>query len=240
MTPSEHQVWRGRTESAEETQALGALLAKHVQPGDVIGLIGELGTGKTQLVRALATVLATEEAAVSSPTFVMIHEYPARQGRPVLVHIDAYRLSSLEDLESIGGTPGSDRGFSEDLLRNAVLVIEWADRLDGMVGNPLLEVHLTHESEHQRGVVITAPGSWSKRWPGLLRSLESLGRREDTSTTKTDDTHRPCVVCETPVDVRSKSFPFCSDRCRMIDLGKWIDGNYVISRPVDESDLEET
>lgn len=49
----------------------------------------------------------------------------------------------------------------------------------------------------------------------------------------------PCPICKTPVGQDTKTFPFCSDRCKQIDLGKWLDGKYVISRPVEQSDLDE-
>ncbi len=48
-----------------------------------------------------------------------------------------------------------------------------------------------------------------------------------------------CPICKTPVGSEAKTFPFCSDRCKQIDLGKWLDGKYLISRPVEQSDLEE-
>lgn len=243
MSASKQQIWRTRTTSAKQTQVLGARLAEHVQTGDLIGLIGELGTGKTQFVRGMASVLSTDEAPVSSPTFVMIHEYPPRPGRTLLVHIDAYRLTSLEDLESIGGTPGSEHGFSEELFENAALVVEWADRFEDVLGQPILQVCLTHEGEQERGIEIIRSPSWSKRWPELIRSLEKIDHVKTGSTLQSSSeavSDRPCPICETLVPVHSVTFPFCSERCRMIDLGNWLGGDYTISRPIDQRDLEES
>lgn len=228
------QAWHGRTDSVKQTEALGAVVAKHARAGDVIALIGELGTGKTQFVRGVATVLADDAAAVASPTFVMIHEYAARGEGPVLVHIDAYRLDRLEDLESIGCLPDAEHGFGDELLQDAVLVIEWADRLGGMLGDNALEVRLAHETEQTRLCEIRPGGSWSNRWPKLRHAL--------IGATNVDATHRqvprPCPICDKLVPQNSESVPFCSDRCRSIDLARWIDGKYVISREIEQSDLE--
>ncbi|HEV3121288.1 MAG TPA: tRNA (adenosine(37)-N6)-threonylcarbamoyltransferase complex ATPase subunit type 1 TsaE, partial [Isosphaeraceae bacterium] len=77
------------TDSEQETDALGRALAEIVEPGTVIGLFGPLGAGKTRLARALAEALGVDPRAISSPTFVLIHEY---EGRLPVYHFDAYRL----------------------------------------------------------------------------------------------------------------------------------------------------
>ncbi|VAX42296.1 tRNA threonylcarbamoyladenosine biosynthesis protein TsaE, partial [hydrothermal vent metagenome] len=86
--------------SLAETDALGCALAGILQPGDTLALLGDLGTGKTTLVRAIATARGIDPALVSSPTFVIVNEYPSpRQTDPPLVHVDAYRLTSADDLD---------------------------------------------------------------------------------------------------------------------------------------------
>src|SRR5690349_20654727 len=92
-----------RSTSPEYTQALGRSLARVLAPGDVILLEGDLGAGKTTFVRALASGLGIDPGTVSSPTFVMVNQYrPAAPGSPELVHVDAYRLRSPDDLDSLG------------------------------------------------------------------------------------------------------------------------------------------
>ncbi len=148
--------------------AVGALAAA----GDVVALSGELGAGKTQFVRGLAAGMGIDPAAVASPTFVIVHEYPAAPDRPVLVHIDAYRIHSLEDLESIGW----DLTGGSELRRGAVVVIEWADRLRGTLGEDLLTVDLAHAGEGLRSLVVRGRGQWADRMDALRSSLANIIR----------------------------------------------------------------
>ena len=99
-------IWSGLCASVDRTMALGRTLARHVAGGDVIALIGDLGAGKTCLVRGLADGLGIDASDVASPTFVLMHEYDNPTGRPVLVHIDAYRITDAADLATIGWQPG--------------------------------------------------------------------------------------------------------------------------------------
>lgn len=105
-------------ESESETDRLGRALAAIVEPNQVIGLIGELGAGKTRLTRALALALGADPRAVSSPTFILIQEY---EGRVPIYHFDAYRLQSIEQFESLG--------VDEYWTGGGVCVVEWADRV---------------------------------------------------------------------------------------------------------------
>lgn len=99
--------------------SLGARLAEVLEPGDVLGLVGTLGAGKTCLVKGLAHGLGvTDERAVVSPTFVLMRRYP---GRLVLYHFDAYRLDSGIDMAELGCQEVFDSG--------GVSVIEWADHV---------------------------------------------------------------------------------------------------------------
>ena len=106
--------------SAAETESLGESWARAAQPGWVIALSGDLGAGKTQLVKGLARGLGVSER-VSSPTFALVNEYTT--GRLPLFHLDLYRLDSAEQVRAAG--------LEEFLRANGVTVIEWPERLFG-------------------------------------------------------------------------------------------------------------
>jgi tRNA threonylcarbamoyladenosine biosynthesis protein TsaE len=109
-------------DSEDATARLGLIIAELVAPGVVIGLVGPLGAGKTRLVRAVAEALAVDPAAISSPTFVLIHEY---EGRLPIYHFDAYRLQSPQAFE--------DLGVAEYWDGDGVCLVEWADRVRGLL-----------------------------------------------------------------------------------------------------------
>ncbi|CAN5813638.1 hypothetical protein BH23PLA1_BH23PLA1_26420 [soil metagenome] len=102
----------------QETDRLGRAIAEVVGPGTVIGLIGPLGAGKTRLVRALAEGLGVTPESVTSPTYVLIHEY---EGRLPVYHFDTYRLNDPDEFDALGAA---------DYLGSAgVCLVEWADRV---------------------------------------------------------------------------------------------------------------
>ncbi len=134
--------------SPHHTRRLAARLGMLVQPGDVVALVGELGSGKTEFVRGLAEGLEVPpETPVSSPSFVVAHEYP---GRFHLVHLDLYRLEPLPvellpDLE-------------EYLFGDRVVAVEWAERLAGFLPEAYLEVHLEGTGDAVRTLTFTGHG----------------------------------------------------------------------------------
>lgn len=102
--------------SEEETRALGLELAGNAEPGDVVALVGDLGTGKTALTRYIAEGLGIKDT-ISSPTFTIVKEY--KSGRMPLYHFDVYRLGNVEEFYDIGG--------EEYLFGDGLCVIEWAE-----------------------------------------------------------------------------------------------------------------
>ncbi len=105
-----------RLNNEQETRALGLEIADALEPGDIVALIGDLGTGKTALTKYIAEGLGIKEE-ISSPTFTIVKEY--RSGRLPLYHFDVYRLGSGGELLDIG---------AEDMLDgDGACVIEWAD-----------------------------------------------------------------------------------------------------------------
>jgi tRNA threonylcarbamoyladenosine biosynthesis protein TsaE len=136
--------------SCSETEALGRAIGKALKGGEVLALIGELGAGKTVLVRGIAAGLGAPTASVSSPTFVLVHEY---RGRLPLCHVDLFRLRTNAEAESIG--------LQDYFMGQAITAIEWADRFPGLLPDDRLEVRLSHRSVTTRKAQLTAHGPQS-------------------------------------------------------------------------------
>lgn len=114
----------------------------------MLALYGELGTGKTTLVRGIAAGLDVPSHIVNSPTFVLIHEY---QGRVPLAHVDLYRIEAQPELEHIG--------LSDYLDGQTVVAIEWADKGVLELPDDRFEVHLSHRSARTRKVILRPRGT---------------------------------------------------------------------------------
>lgn len=128
------------TGSTEATMALGEQLAERLERGDIVALYGELGTGKTHLVKGIAAGLGIPPKTVRSPTFTILREYDA--GRLPLYHFDAYRIGDPSEFEAIG--------FEEYAYGEGVTVIEWASRVEDLLPPNALRLRLTHVSERKR------------------------------------------------------------------------------------------
>jgi tRNA threonylcarbamoyladenosine biosynthesis protein TsaE len=128
------------TASVEETRALGRRLGEVVEAGDVIALEGELGTGKTELVRGIAEALGVT-SGVHSPTFVLHHRY---QGRLPIEHYDLYRLDGMAWVDTGLDEPASD----------AVTVIEWSDRAPVLDDWATIRIGLTSDAETRRRLTL--------------------------------------------------------------------------------------
>ena len=151
---------RVRSESPEATEALGEALGHHLGPGCVVALAGELGAGKTVLVRGLARGLGVEEA-ITSPTFTLMHEF---EGRCPLYHFDAW-MAGREALFL-------DGGGAEYLGGDGVAVVEWADRVAEWLPLPHLEVRLEHRAPEVRRLTLRLVGpADGPRGEALRRAL---------------------------------------------------------------------
>lgn len=106
-----------RAETPDATEALGRRLAAEVQVGDVILLVGDLGSGKTVFARGVATGLGVDPDEVSSPTFTLLQQY---DGRLPVRHADLYRLERPGEVEDLD---------LDEAARDGVLIVEWAERL---------------------------------------------------------------------------------------------------------------
>lgn len=156
--------WGLRVEVASEaeTEQLGRALAEVARPGDVIGLVGPLGAGKTRLARALAEALGVDPAAIASPTFVLIHEY---EGRMPVFHFDTYRLKGPEEFEALGVADYWDGP--------GVCLVEWADRVAGLLPAGHWLVRIEPTGPESRVVAITKPEG-EKRIALLLERINGV------------------------------------------------------------------
>jgi tRNA threonylcarbamoyladenosine biosynthesis protein TsaE len=135
------------TESVEETQALGARLAETLDAGAVLALCGDLGTGKTHLVKGLAEGLGIPPSTVRSPTFTILHTY--EEGRRPLYHFDAYRVQTPDEFVELG--------FEEYVHGEGITCIEWADRVASLLPPHTLYLTLTHVDAHRRRIALRRP-----------------------------------------------------------------------------------
>jgi len=133
--------------SPEQTRRVGMRLGALLEPGDVICLQGELGTGKTTLVQGLAQGWGSLDP-VSSPTFVLVNLY-RRPDAHCLFHLDAYRLESIQEAEELD---------MDDMLEQGPLVIEWAERLAALLPRERLWVQMTYQDEEHRAMLFNALG----------------------------------------------------------------------------------
>jgi tRNA threonylcarbamoyladenosine biosynthesis protein TsaE len=150
--------WESLTTSPEETQSLAERLGRLLQPGDVVALVGELGSGKTLFCQGLAQGLEVPETFhITSPTFAIINEYP---GRIPFYHLDLYRVGSVAEF--------SELGLEEVFYGQAAVAIEWAETLGEDLPTERLEVRFKFENETSRSLTFQAFGAKARQ------RLESL------------------------------------------------------------------
>jgi tRNA threonylcarbamoyladenosine biosynthesis protein TsaE len=138
------------TLSPARTKALGRLMGRMLRAGDVIAISGELGTGKTVLIKGIAAGLGIDERNVTSPTFILMNEY---KGRLPVYHFDAYRMIRAAEIEELGA--------DDYFFGGGVSLIEWADHVAGSLPADRLEVLATHVNESRRLYDMRATGSRS-------------------------------------------------------------------------------
>jgi tRNA threonylcarbamoyladenosine biosynthesis protein TsaE len=152
------------THTPEETREIAETIGKSLAPGAILLLYGDLGSGKTAFIQGLGRGLdVPAEHYITSPTYTLIHQYPARYP---FFHVDLYRLQDVEEIEDIG--------LIELFTPRHVVAIEWADRL---AGEALLEeylaIHLTILNETTRKIRLIAYGL---KWSDLLKSTGFTSR----------------------------------------------------------------
>jgi len=152
------------TRSAAATEVLGRTLAALLPPGAVVALIGDLATGKTCLVRGMAAYFVGD-APIHSPTFTLVNEYGSG---PAMYHLDLYRLSSVAEVADLG---------YEELFepRDALTVVEWAERAHPLLPEQRVEIHLEHGGGDLRRLTIEDRGVLPEGWELRLQQIVNSG-----------------------------------------------------------------
>lgn len=155
--------WKLVSTSRQHTGRLGQVIGRVLRGGETIALYGSLGAGKTALVRGIAQGLGASPMAVTSPTFVVIHEYD--QGRLPLAHVDLYRIRSPRELESTG--------LIEYFSGQTVTAIEWADKGLAVLPQDRIDITLNHRDARRRMIQVRATGPKSSEALARLRTQYS-------------------------------------------------------------------
>ncbi len=149
------------SQSPSETIRIGKQIGRLLNRGDVVALTGELGAGKTQLIKGLAQGAGVRRSAyVSSPSFTLINEY---KGRIAFYHIDLYRLG--------GEKEAGELGLEEFFHGEGITAIEWADRALSLLPDEHLRIHIHYTGKHTRSIELVGKGM---RYEELLKKSDSL------------------------------------------------------------------
>ena len=126
-----------RLNNEEDTRALGLEIADALEPGDIVALIGDLGTGKTALTKYIAEGLGIKEE-ISSPTFTIVKEY--KSGRLPLYHFDVYRLEDSDEFYAIGG---------EEYFEKGICLIEWGELISDVLPKDYIHITIKKDSDNE-------------------------------------------------------------------------------------------
>lgn len=149
-----------QTKSTSETVRIGKSIGSLLRPGDVVALVGELGTGKTQFIKGLAEGLGVGKPTyISSPSFTLINEYP---GKVPFYHIDLFRLTSEKEAEELG--------LEEYFQGEGITAIEWADRIPSLLPDENLWIHIHYTGKNARSLEIIGKGD---RYEKLVEELSN-------------------------------------------------------------------
>lgn len=134
------------SKSEGETVAFGRDLAKRLRPGSFVALYGDLGAGKTQFVKGICEAFKVKEV-VNSPTFTIVNEY---HGTLPVYHIDLYRMKNIQEIFGIG--------FDEYSEAGGVCLVEWAEKLDGIIPEKRFDVKMAVIDDTTREIIVDSPG----------------------------------------------------------------------------------
>lgn len=133
--------------SPDQTRRLGARLGGLIESGQLICLRGELGAGKTTLMKGIAQGWGSPDP-VTSPTFVLVNEY-RRPGEGILFHLDAYRLTDASEGEALD---------IDEMLSRGTLVVEWPEKIEQALPKEALHIQMNWMAEEQRGLILSSVG----------------------------------------------------------------------------------
>lgn len=151
------------SKSVKDTLKLGRIIAKYLSKGDIVCLMGELGSGKTVLTKGIALGLGIKKNEIISPSFVLIRQYT--RAKIPFYHFDLYRLNKTKDI--------LDLGYEEYFYDDAITVIEWADRLRGYLPSEYLRIEITIKGRNIRIFKLDGLG---KRYEDTLKVLFKILR----------------------------------------------------------------
>lgn len=158
---SERQVVNIQSRNIKETLRLGEIIGKSLNPGSIVGINGNLGAGKTVLVKGMAKGLGVEEE-INSPTFVIVNCY---EGRVPFYHFDLYRISSKDELLDIG--------YEELFFGEGIAAVEWADRVKEVFPEDAISIEIQTPESDQESMETTRKINFegSKEWVLLFKSM---------------------------------------------------------------------
>ncbi len=146
--------------SADQTRRLGMRLGSLLRVGDIIALTGDLGSGKTTFIQGVARGWGSTDS-VSSPTFVLVNQYRRPDGTQ-LHHMDAYRMQSGSEAEDLD---------IDSMLESGTLLVEWAERISGVLPHERLTLELTWVGDEQRNMIFIPIG---KRYQEMMSEFRHL------------------------------------------------------------------
>jgi len=202
--------------SIEHTKVIANDLGAILRPGDVVKLVGEMGAGKTTFVRLLAESFGIAPNAVSSPTFVIMNIYQNKEDYPPIAHMDCYRLGDESELDALG--------WDQIIDSDSIILIEWPDRIASAIPNDSLTINIDHVDEQSRHFRFEIPNTWLDR-----AGFDAIRPRPMTT----------CPTTGAKVEGDSLTWPFASEQARMADLNAWFTEKHTISRPIEQSDIEQ-
>lgn len=130
--------------SSDETITIGESIAKLLKGDETVGITGDLGAGKTQLVKGICKYFGIAENEVSSPTFSIVNEY---HGNKIIYHFDFYRILSEDELWDIG--------IEDYLTSHNLKLVEWFELAPGVMPETFVRIQIQHLNEHERKIVVT-------------------------------------------------------------------------------------